>query len=86
MNWNVQAPHKKNPQRAHLVEGALLIVVVAVGLGSASLFFQFERMPSAAAEGLGWDPWTQKECVVLPEQQLVCGPAGIVVYQRSAFL
>jgi hypothetical protein len=72
--------------RVNLVGVALLLIVVAVGFGSASLVFQFERIPSEGADGLGWDPWTQKACVVLPEQQLVCGPAGIVVYQRSASL
>ena len=72
--------------RANLVGVGILIVVVAVGFGSASLMFQFERMPFEASDGLGWDPWAQKACVVLPEQQLVCGPAGIVVYQRSASL
>jgi len=86
MNWHVQAPHKENPLRANLLGVAVLIIVVAVGFGSASLMFQFERMPSGDAEGMGWDPWTQKGCVVVAGQQLVCGPADIVIYQRSASL
>jgi len=86
MNLHVQAPHKEIPLGAHLLGVALSIVIVAVGFGSASFMFQFERMPSGNAEGLSWDPWTQKGCVVIPEQELVCGPAGIVVYQRPTSL
>jgi hypothetical protein len=86
MSLHVRAPHKEIPLRAHFLGIALSIVIVAVGFGSASFMFQFKQMPSGNAEGLGWDPWIQKGCVVVPEQQLVCGPADIVVYRRSTSL